>query len=73
MDRRVDDEEYLEDSKHGHEDLEEAKQLADMLKMMDQPETLLFELLEILCESAEVESDCIDLIGAEAEIIKLNC
>ena len=73
MDRRVDDEEYLEDSKHGHEDLEEAKQLADMLKMMDQPETLLFELLEILCESTEVESDCIDLIGAEAEIIKLNC
>ena len=53
MDRRVDDGEYLEDSKHGDEDLEEVKQLANMLKMMDQPETLLLELLEILCESDE--------------------
>ena len=74
MDRRVDDEKYFEDIKHGDEDLEEVKQLANMLKMMDQPETLLFELLEILCESTGFESDEVFIsIGEEAEIIKLDC
>ena len=43
-----------------------------MLKMMNQPEILLVELIEVLCESLEIKSDE-DLIGAEADIIKLNC
>ena len=55
----MDDEEYLE----------QVKPLANVLKMMNQPETLLFELIEVLCESQSDE----DLIAADADIIKLNC
>ena len=39
----------------GDDELEQVKQLANILKMMEQPETPLFDLLDIICERYDIE------------------
>ena len=41
----------------GDDELEHIKQLANILNMMEQPETLLLDLLDIICEYVEFEEE----------------
>ena len=54
----------------GDDELEQVKQLANILKMMEQPETLLYDLLDIICEYVEYEEEEGELL---LNSIRLNC